>query len=301
MFDIVSFGSALIDVFVNTNMRDTKQKICYPLGSKILIKKLQFDIGGGGVNTSVAFSRLGLKTGFVGKIGDDDSGKRILNLLKKEKVIFLGKIEKGRTSGYSIILDSVSHERTILTYKGINNDLKINEIPKFQTKWLYLSSSSGKTLESQKIISKKLHAKGTKICFNPSEYMIKNENIKDILNISEILILNKEEAQLLLKKYKNKQKNLLESLHLLGPKIVVVTDGKNPVHAFDGIKNYSIKPPNVKVVEKTGAGDAFASGFIAGQIIGKNINESLRLGLRESLSVISHIGSKHSLLRIKLK
>jgi len=67
----------------------------YPVGGKMLIKDLKFDVGGGGTNTAVAFSRLGLKTGCICEFGKDENGRKILDLLKKEKVKFLGKIVGG--------------------------------------------------------------------------------------------------------------------------------------------------------------------------------------------------------------
>ena len=156
MFDIVTVGSALVDVFVNTELgeikKDGKKLIAYPVGSKISVKGIKFLIGGGGTNSAVAFSRFGLKTGYIGKIGRDNHGKDILEMLKKEKIQFLGKIEKGAITGYSIVLDSKENNRTILTYKGINNNLSLNDINfrKIKTKWLYLSSLLGKSFETQK-------------------------------------------------------------------------------------------------------------------------------------------------------
>ena len=138
--------------------------------------------------------------------------------------------------------------------------------------------------------------KGVKIVFNPSEYLIKKENLKPILKLCEILILNKEEAELL-----TKDKDLLLGLSKLGPKIVVVTNKDKEVFAYNGDKKYSIVPHKMKVIERTGAGDAFASGFVAGQIFGKSITESLRIGLEESESVINHKGAKIGLIRRKLK
>ena len=139
MYDVITFGSAVMDVFVDTDTAEKGKYMGYKVGSKILIKDLEFDIGGGGTNTAVAFSRLGMKTGYIGKIGDDESGRKILDLLKKEKIKFLGKIKQGAISGYSLILDSKEDNRTILTYKGINNELGIEEIKlrKIKTEWKY--------------------------------------------------------------------------------------------------------------------------------------------------------------------
>lgn len=300
MFDVITFGSATIDMFAETGLAEKGKFMAYPVGDKILLKDLKFSVGGGGTNTAVAFSRLGFKTGFIGKIDNSFGGKNILELLKKEKVKFLGAVEKNSDSsgGYSIILDSKEKDRTVLTYKGISDSLKFDEIKikKIKTKWAYLSSSLGKSLETQKRVAKIFHENGVKIAFNPSSYLIKKENIAEILKLTDILILNKEEAKLL-----TKENNLLAGLKKLGPKIVVITNDKETVYAYDGKKNYSISPRKIKVVEKTGAGDAFASGFVAGQIVGRSIDESLKLGLDESEAVIKHFGAKNNLLRRKLK
>lgn len=298
-FDVISFGSAVIDVFLDTDIKEKGKYIAYPVGSKILLKDLKIDIGGGGTNTSVAFSRLGLKTAYIGKIGDDIGGEKILSMLKKEGVEFLGRVEKKSQSGYSIILDSKGKDRTVLTYKGVNNNLNFSELnlKQLKTNWLYFSSLLGRSFEAQKELARRLSKQGTKIAFNPSDYLIKEKNLKEILKLCEVLILNKEEAEMLTKK----TTDLLISLRKLGPKIVVITDKDKRISAYDGKRKYYLKPHKIKVVERTGAGDAFASGFVAGQIVGKTVNESLRLGLKESEAVIRYFGAKNNLLRIKLK
>jgi len=296
MFDVVSFGSAVIDIFVDTGLSEKKNFINYPVGAKILIKDLKFDIGGGGTNTAVAFSRFGLRTGCVCKIGNGEQESDILKLLKKEKIRFLGKQEKEK-SGYSIILDSKEKNRTILTYKGINDEISLNDIKKFKTKWLYYSSLLGQSFQTQIKLARSLKKQGTKLAFNPSSYLIKSKDISPLLKLSDILILNEQEAQMLTKK----KQNLLEELHKLTGGIVVITDKNKKIKAYDGKKKYSLMPHKIKVVERTGAGDAFASGFVAGQIANKTIKQSLILALKESESVIRHFGAKNNLLRMRLK
>ena len=295
MFDIATFGSNVIDLFVNTNLHEKGKKMYYEIGSKLLIKDLKEDIGGGGTNTAVAFSRLGLKTAYIGKIGKDINGNKILKLLKKEKISFLGK--RAGLTGISIILDSKEHDRTILTYKGVNNDLKFSEIQIPQTKWLYYSSLLGESFKTQLKLAKLLTTKSTKLALNPSYYQIKQnpKKLYPLLKLTTILILNKEEAQLL-----TKNKNLLNGLHKLGPKIICITNRDKPTTCYDGKKYYSIKPhKNIKVVERTGAGDAFASGFVAGFIRTGNIKKSLEIGLKNSESVIRYFGAKNKLLNWK--
>lgn len=303
MFDIITFGSAVVDVFVHTNVSEKKDLICYPKGGKILIDNLSFEIGGGGTNTAVAFSRLGLRVGCICNVGYDENGGRILHILSKEGVKFLGRADKHSMSGYSIILDSKGGERTILTYKGVNDDVSFNELDfrKIKSKWLYYSSLLGKSFETQKKLASMMWKKGVKIAFNPSSYLIKNENLFDLLEMCEVLIVNKEEAEDLYKRYRCIG-NLLEGLHHLGPKIILVTNKDKEVICFDGEKHYKIKPnKTTKVVERTGAGDAFASGFVAGLVIGRSIQDCLKLGLLESESVIQGRGAKTKLVRMRLK
>lgn len=297
-FDVVTFGSAVIDVFVYTDISERKGFMNYPIGEKILIKKLKFDVGGGGTNTAVAFSRLGFKTGCICELGDDENGRRALELLKKEKVKFLGEKVKGELTGYSVVLDSKGGDRTILTYKGANDEVDLKDIGKFKTKWLYFSSLLGKSFETQKKLAEMLKKKGTKLAFNPSSYLIKEKNLSSLLKLTDILILNKQEAEMLAR---DKKKNLLEELHSLTRGIIVITDKNKLISCYDGNRKYFLKPHDIKVVERTGAGDAFASGFVAGIIVGKPINECLKLGLKESESVIKAFGSKNNLIRMRLK
>jgi len=302
-FDVISFGSAVIDTFVNTEIGEKNHSFSYPAGGKILIRDLKFDIGGGGTNTAVAFSRFGFKTACICDVGDDENGKNILNLLKKEKITFLGEIDKSGMTGYSVILDSKEGERTILTYKGVNNQITLNELnlKTLKTKWLYYSALLEKSFATQKKLAELMHKKGTKLAFNPSSYIIKNLDFLPLLKICEVLIVNKEEAEMICKRFKKKG-DLFKSIYELGPKLVLITDKNNPAVCFDGKKKYSIIPhKNIKVVERTGAGDAFASGFVAGQIAGFSIEKSLELALRESESVIQYFGAKNKLLRMKLK
>jgi ribokinase len=300
-FDIISLGSAVVDVFVHTDVHETSKEMCYPLGGKILIKELKFDIGGGGTNTAVAFSRLGLKTGCICNVGDDENGERVINVLKKDKVIFLGKKDKKVMTGYSVILDSKGGERTILTYKGANNTIKFNDVKNIDTKWIYYTALLEESFNTQRKLARILFDKGVKIAYNPSSYIINNEPISDILKYTKVLILNKEEAELLKKRYKLSGETIT-ALHKLGPNIVVITDKDNPAIFTDNKSLYSISPhKNLKVVERTGAGDAFASGFVAGQVVGYSIQKSLELALKESEAVIQFRGAKNNLIKMKLK
>ena len=111
MFDVITVGSATVDVFISSTSKTIefihlkkREEVCFPIGAKILLDYLHQDTGGGGTNTAVAFARLGLKTGWVGKIGTDINSRHVLDQIKKEKVTFLGNVQKGGSTGYSVII-----------------------------------------------------------------------------------------------------------------------------------------------------------------------------------------------------
>lgn len=304
MYDIITMGSALFDVFVDTGLKEIKKGrrrlIAYPSGDKITVNNIKLSIGGGGTNTAVGFSRLGLNTAYLGKIGNGDFSKKIIDSLKKENVDFLGTKDNA-VCGLSIILDSYEHNRTILTYKGPNDKLKYKEInlKKLKTKWLYLASAKGETLKTQEKLCSFAKKNKIKIAFNPSEYVARlgTENLKKILINTDVLILNRREAELLTRK--KFLKGIFKKIKSYGIETICITNGKKPVFCYHKNQIYRLNPPISKVVEATGAGDAFASGFITGLIKKEDIGFALKLGLVNAQSVIQHFGAKNKLLTWK--
>ncbi len=308
MYDVITVGSATVDVFAETEfsklikLKGKEDFIAYPTGSKILVKELILTSGGGGTNTAVSLSRLGHKVAFLGKTGSKENSKRVIDELKKEKVdaSLVVRSKKGRT-GYSIILDSLKHDRTILTFRGSNSDLKYNEInfKKLKTKWFYLSSMMKESFKTLEKLASYAQKNNIKIMFNISSYLAKKGTryLKNILKKINILVLNKEEACLLVGK--TKIEKLLKKLHKLGPEIVGITDGKHGIYIFHNNYIYSGKPHNIKVVETTGAGDAFASSFLCGMIKKNDVEFAMKLGMTNSESVITHHGAKNKLLGYK--
>jgi ribokinase len=300
MYDVITFGSALVDTFVYTGLHEIKNKgkkfIAYNVGEKFLIKETEQFTGGGGSNTAVSFSRLGLKTGIITKLGNDPVADIVLKELKKENITFLGKKIKGK-SAFSVVLDSFERDRTILTYKAINNDIGINDIKLRKTKWLYFSSLMGKSHKTQEKLARIAKKKGIKIAYNPSSYQTSQgrKYLSKILKNTDLLVFNMDEAKMI--SNKNKPETILKDLTKLGPKTVCITDGKEAVYVYNTNKMYKAKPHKMKVLERTGAGDAFASGFVAGIVKGKSIEQSIAIGITNSESVIQYRGAKNKLLK----
>lgn len=299
MYDVVTVGSATLDVFVYTDLsKEVKNKklVAYPAGSKILVKRLEFMTGGGGTNTAVSFSRLGLKTAYLGKLGSDDTARRILEQLNKEKVSFIGLRGKEDYTAYSVILDSKGRDRTILTYKGVTNYLGFSEIntKKMKTGWIYFSSMMGKSFETQKKLADFAKRNGIKVAYNPSDYQIKRKDIGSILKNTDVLVFNRREARLLTGKSEVREQ--MKSIFRMGPRIVCITDGPNGDYASDGRNFYYMKPHKIKIKERTGAGDAFASAFLAGLIRKGDVAFAMKIALANAESVVMYHGAKNKLL-----
>lgn len=306
IFDIVTCGSSTIDVFGDTNSDLIKIKgrkyeqdyIAYPSGVKILLRELNFKIGGGGVNTAIACSTLGLKTGFLGCLGQDSNGDLILEQLKAAGVEFLG-VRCREQTGYSIILDSIEHDRTILKFSGANDFLEFGRIDKsrLRSKWLYITSMLGKSLNAALRLASWARKRGIKIAFNPSNYLIRenHSSVLKILRAAELFMVNETEAFMLT--HLRGVKPQLRALRSLGAKRVIVTEGPEGAGYYDGRQCLYIKPHKVKPVEVTGAGDTFGASFVAGLIIKHgDVKHALRLAIVNAESVIKQMGATSGLL-----
>lgn len=301
MYDIITVGSATLDVFVYTELPDldrNRKLVSYPAGSKILVKKLGFMTGGGGTNTAVSFSRMGLKTAYLGKLGKDDTARRILDQLKGEKVEFVGPRGGEDFTAYSVILDSKGHDRTILTYKGISNHLNFSEIKKkkLNTRWFYFSSMMGKSFQTQKKLCDYAKKKKIKVAYNPSDYQIKRSDVKYIIRRTDILVFNRREAKLLTGT--GDVIGQMKKISKMGPQIICITDGRYGDYVYDAGSFYAMKPHKIKIKERTGAGDAFASAFVTG-FIKKDTKFAMRLALANAESVVMYHGAKNKLLTYK--
>lgn len=304
-YDIVAIGSATVDQFADTDSElirietPTMQEklIAFPLGSKILIRKLELATGGGGTNCAVALARLGLKTAYLGKIGDDGNGEYVVRQLAGEQVDFIGPRE-GNT-GTSIILNSFTHDRTILAYKGANNNLRPDEIKPFDTHWVYLASMLETSFDT---VVDLICRHDFRVAFNPSNYQAElgYKALAKLIDRVEILVMNLEEACKFLGLDYRKPPvatTLLQEMAKLPPRIFVITDGSEGVHVYDREFYYRGLPaPDLQVVEATGAGDAFASTFTAACVLGEPVERAIHLAMTNAESVLKYRGAKEKLL-----
>ena len=297
MLDVITVGSATMDVFsvIGQKVRECK------LGDKILVKDIAFQTGGGGINAAAGLSRMGLNVGFLGKVGDDHNGHTVIKELKEEKIkVIPVPFSDYHTSHSYILKSSKEKDRLLFAYKGASDHLLYSDFKKsaLHTRWIYMATLLGKSFKTAEKIAVYAGKQEIKLLFNPSTYLAKKGKfyLRTILKNTTILVLNKSEAKLLLKNPSNNIKDIVRSLHKLGPDIVVVTEGPKGINAFDGSTLYYLPAYKVRVVSTTGAGDAMASGFLAGVFLKNDLVHALEMGMANAASVIQYSGTKNKLL-----
>ncbi len=311
MFDIITFGSATRDTFLRLKKGSYRvleeeepsesKSLCFGLGAKIFIEDLKVASGGGATNTAVTFANQGLRTAVFTKVGSDKRGEAVIEELRRFKVnTQLIEKDEDYPTAYSAIL-SLSGERTILLYRGACHLLTERDIPfsKLRTKWFYLAPLSGKSAEVFVPLVKFAKKQGIKIAANlgNSQIELREEILAPQLKEIDVLILNKEEASLLSQIKKEKGREIIKKLKSSLKGILVITKGKEGSMVSDGKYVFTAGIPQVLPFEKTGAGDAFASGFLSGLLKKNDIEYAVQLATANSTSCIQKIGAKNGLLK----
>lgn len=309
MYDIISIGSATRDILINADnfksldMADfsTGKGLCFPLGSKIEIKKIVFTSGGGGTNVAVTFARQGLTTACVGVVGNDLNGQEILNELVKEGVEIKHFQKHGDDyTAYSVVLVDSSGERTILSYKGEGQHFDVNKISfdQFETKWLFLDSLGGHYDLLEKAVNWAV-ANDVKIATNPGGKELDHglDKLKPLLKNFSIVIMNQEEAAGLAGIDYKKEVEIFKFMDDFIGGIFVMTKGPDGVVVSDGKNIYKAGVPDSPVIERTGAGDAFSSGFISEYIKSGDISKAIQFATANASSVVTRYGGKAGILK----
>lgn len=304
VYDMISVGDATLDVFVGLveasvlcNLQKDVCQLCLSYADKIPVESVQRVIGGNAANNAVGSSRLGLKAAFYSIVGNDETGKQIMDTVKREKVSCeYVHVDKKQESNYSVVLNYKA-ERTILVYH-IDRKYKL---PKLKpTKWIYLTSMGKNHMSLHLELAAHVRKTGTKLGFNPGTHQLKQglEKLRPVLKVTTVLFVNKEEAKRLVGEIAD-MKELLMAVRHVGPQIVVITDGEKGSYAYDGQSFWKCGITDTPVFERTGAGDSFATAFLAALDLGKSIPDAMRWGTMNSASVITKVGPQAGLLTAK--
>jgi sugar/nucleoside kinase (ribokinase family) len=311
-FDVLSIGDVVTDAFIKL-FDDQAQVVenehgkwlAIPFGTKLPFDHTEIVRGAGNAaNGAVAFARLGLKTGFVTNVGADSEGREIIEALGKQKVDnrFI-RINAGHKSNYHYVL-WYKEERTILI-KHEEYDYHWPHITKDETpRWVYFSSISKKAIPYHDVVADWLDDNpDTYLALQPGTFQMEAgaHRLRRLYKRAAILILNREEAVTVGGGNHEDIHDLFDKLHALGPQIVIITDGPKGAYASDGKQRLQMPlyPDPAPPVDRTGAGDAFASTFVAAAAKGLNLEDALRWAPINSMSVVQKVGAQAGLLSEK--
>jgi ribokinase len=308
-FDVMSIGDVVTDAFIrlfedkaHTYKDEHGEWLAMQYGTKLPFDFAQVIEGvGNASNAAVAFAKLGLTSSFVTNVGGDTYGHDIIRALGANKVdTRFVRINPDKKSNYHYVL-WYKEERTILIkheeYDYHWPHLRPNEMPH----WVYFSSISEHAIPYHDQVSDWLDQnQQVKLAFQPGTFQMEagTERLKRIYERSEVLILNREEAVTVGGGNHDDVNDLLNRLHALGPRIVVITDGPAGAYASDGNERFKMPlyPDIAPPYERTGAGDAFASTFVASLIKGNTIEGALQWAPINSMSVVQKVGAQAGLL-----
>ncbi|HEY4160853.1 MAG TPA: carbohydrate kinase family protein [Candidatus Saccharimonadales bacterium] len=308
--DVLSVGDIVTDDFIQLNEKEEKVEhekdgstwLAIPFGTKIPFDKHEvIHAVGNASNAAVAFARLGLNSSFATNVGGDQEGRDMIAALQKEKVDHrFVKVNPDKLSNLHYVL-RYQAERTILIkheeYDYHWPQFRPNETPK----WVYFSSISQHAIQYHDQVADWLDANpDVKLVFQPGTFQMDAgvERLKRIYQRSEVLVLNREEAAFVGGGNHDDVHDLMNKLHELGPKIVVITDGPAGAYASDGQQRLKMPlyPDPADPVDRTGAGDAFASTFTAALIKGHNLESALQWAPINSMYVVQKVGAQAGLL-----
>ncbi len=310
--DILAVGDTVTDAFIKmvdetayTFKDDKGNWLAIPFGSKIPFDHAEVIAGvGNAANAAVSMTRLGLNTALATNVGSDGFGREIIAAFQKNKIdTRLVRINAGKASHYHYVL-WYKEERTILVNSVDFNyywpHLRPDEIPE----WIYFSSVGkyGEDYHDQIADWLDKHPE-VKLAFQPGTFQMNLgvERLKRIYAHSEVLVLNREEAVLVTGGSYDNLHDLMDRLHGLGAKIAVITDGPDGAYASDGQQRLKMPlyPDPSPPKERTGAGDAFASTFVAALAKGNSLEGALQWAPINSMSVVQQTGAQAGLLSEK--
>lgn len=308
--DVLCIGDVVTDAFVKllddravTYENEKGKWLAMPFGTKIPFSHAEvIEAVGNASNAAVGFERLGLESGLVSNVGSDPHGREIITSLDAKGVdTRFVHVNKGKTSNYHYVL-WYKEERTIL----IKHEEYDYQWPRFreadEPRWVYFSSISKDAIDSyhDHVMDWLDENPEIKLAFQPGTFQMEAglEKMRRLYARAEVLVLNREEAVYVSGGNYDDIHDLINRFHDLGTKIVVITDGPAGAYASDGENRFKMPlyPDPAPPVERTGAGDSFASTFVAAIMKGNTIEGALQWAPINSMNVVQKVGAQAGLL-----
>lgn len=303
--DILAIGDTTIDAFIRLNdaeiLKNAKGEnmLGVRYGDKVPFESVEIcKAVGNSANAAVSASRLGLASGLLCYVGGDQAGQDCISELQKNGVdTRYVRVDPTRLTNYHYVL-WYKMDRTILI-KQIDYNYSIDGVE--APKWIYLSSMGEHSLPFHDEVVNFLDKNPeTKLAFQPGTFQIKlgKENLKDVYRLSEIFFCNVEEAQRILGETTRDLPTLLRAIADLGPKIVIITDGFEGAYGYDTRESKMFFMPVYPhtPVERTGAGDSYASTIVSALASGENLETAMTWAPINSMSVVQQVGAQKGLL-----
>ena len=289
-FDVVCLGDVNLDILYYIDFLPI-------LGGESIASKMVISPGGAAANVAVALARLGFKVGFIGALGKDVIGKFLYDDLTRENVDVSSIVWKDEFSGVMSIAVTRNGERTIMGFRGANKLLSPKDVKKDYVISSKIVFISGYALLEESQRSAALEVIGLARKSNVKIFIDVCEPLANYgaLELSKIIgkiycmFLNLREFKILFRDNKSSIETFLEKYS----EIIVIKMGKKGAEALTS--KFKVKVPafNVKVIDTTGAGDAFDAGFIAGLLKNMSLKDSLVLANALAAWKCQGCGARH--------
>jgi sugar/nucleoside kinase (ribokinase family) len=308
-YNVITVGESTIDAFMtlahansDAHLDSENNGLCFRFGEKIDVDRYTFTIGGNATNVAVGLSRLGLKATLCTEIGDDEFSLKIRNVLATEHVERVLVHQVSGPSNFSVVINFKGDRTLFVEDVERKHEFHFTDVT---ADIVYLTSLANEWKIPYKTALEFAEKNNSKIAFNPGSRQLREgkDIVHEVLKKTEMLFVNKEEAELILGDKETTEqdeayiKELLTKILDRGPKIVVITDGKKGSYAMDTTKEfYKQSCKEGEVVERTGAGDAYTTGFLAATLQCLSISQAMVWGAWNSTSVVGKVGAQAGLL-----
>ncbi|MGZ4934421.1 MAG: carbohydrate kinase family protein [Halobacteriota archaeon] len=287
--EVIGFGALNCDTICKV------EKIPSP-GQEVGVISLKRQPGGSAANTIVGLARLGVRTGFVGVVGDDVNGELLLDDLRKENVDVQGIDRLGGYTGAALAFIDAAGERTIYVLPSVNDVYSTANCDSMQgADILHVSSfMNDRQLRQQEECITRAKAQGMRISFSPGNAYaaLGVERLISLIKRVSIVFLNNEEAQALTgTAYTESADTLLR----LGAQTVAITLGSEGCYIATRNEHFTVPAFQTVVQDTIGAGDAFAAGFLYGELRKANEYQSGLYGNYLASKCITELGARKGL------
>ena len=308
-YEVLCVGDTATDVFIrlsDAHIRTWNDHeghwLDLPYGGKVPFDYAHtVEAGGNAANAAVGLARLGVRTALASHVGNDPVGHAMQAALHREGVdTHLMRFDAAHPSNRSFVL-WYHQDRTILVHHEPYDYHWPHLSPREVPAWVYLSSVGSEAADYYDQLLQWLDEEAAvRLVFQPGTMQISQgvEGLQGIYRRTETLICNREEAVAIGGADHADLAAILESLFVLGPRLVVVTDGPDGAYAYDGSRRLRVSsyPDPSPPVERTGAGDAFSSTFVAALVKGHSVVEALEWAPVNAMRVVQDVGAQAGLL-----